>query len=255
MLDLTMEQRTFRITVAYDGTAYEGWQLQPARATIQGSIEAALGAITGGRVVVVGASRTDSGVHARGQVASFSWAATLEPARIPAAINSRLPADIRVLDCIESPRFDARRDCLRKSYTYTVNTRRIADPFALRFAAHTPARLDETLLAQAAGCLHGDLDQSAFTLAETLRTLGSRGGTRTVSSAEWAFRGSMAVFTITADGFLRHSIRTMVGAMIEVGRRRLSLEDLRRAIGTGKRSMLRAPTMPAKGLCLENVEY
>lgn len=250
-----MEHRTFRITVAYDGTAYGGWQLQPARYTIQGAIEASLGAITGGRVVVVGASRTDSGVHARGQVASFSWSAALEPARIPAAINSRLPADIRVLDCTESPGFDARRDCRRKTYTYTVNTRRIADPFALRFAAHTPHRLDANLMAQAAQYLRGDIDQSAFTLAETLRTLGPRGGTRTVSSVEWDFRGSMGVFTITADGFLRHSIRTMVGAMIEVGRGRMRLEELRLAIRAGKRSALRAPTMPAKGLCLESVEY
>ncbi|MEW6369155.1 MAG: tRNA pseudouridine(38-40) synthase TruA [Acidobacteriota bacterium] len=249
------ERRDFRITLAYDGTDYEGWQLQPNSPTIQGEVEASLARIAGRRIVLTGASRTDSGVHARGQVASFTWDHPLPADRIPMALNAGLRPDIRVLECVEAPGFDARRDCVSKTYSYTICNARVADPFTRRYAAHVPRRLDIEPMRAAAGLLTGEIDLSAFAPVETVRELGARGGVRTISLAQWDLDGGHLVFRISGSGFLRYSIRTMVGAMVEIGRGSLALSDLESAILSRSRPALKSATMPAHGLCLCQVRY
>ncbi len=255
MLGSVSEQHDYRITLAYDGTDYEGWQLQPGRPTVQGAVEASLARIAGRRIVLTGASRTDSGVHARGQVASFTWDHPLPADRIPMALNAGLHADIRVLECVEAPGLNARRDCVSKTYAYTICNARIADPFTRRYAAHVPGQLEIEPMRTAAGLLTGEIDLSAFAPVETVRELGARGGVRTISLARWDLDGCHLVFTISGSGFLRYSIRTMVGAMVEVGRGSLALSDLASAIRSRSRLSLKVATMPAHGLCLCEARY
>lgn len=248
-------EKTFKISVAYDGTEYAGWQLQPNQPTIQGAIEGALARIAGRRVVVDGASRTDSGVHARGQVACFRWDMAIPVDRIPHALNASLPWDIRILTCVEAPGFEARRDSKGKTYSYTVDRSPIPDPLMRRFAVHVPDRIDRELIVSATERLRGEIDLSCFTPAESLALLGARGGTRMITAAEWKLDGDIWRFLITADGFLRHSVRAIVGALLEVGRGQITVDDLMAAVRARSRVDLRSPTMAAKGLCLESVRY
>ncbi len=251
------EEQIIRMTIAYDGADYMGWQIQPGRRTIQGEIESALAHIAGRRVVVIGASRTDSGVHARGQIASFRWGIDIHPERLPFAINSRLSPDIRVLDCrVAQPDFDARRSCIGKTYAYTMCLSRIQDPLNRRYTAHVPFQLDLSAMADAAQVLQGEIDLSVFSRAEAIGRLGDRGSIRKITFSKWHFSEHTGIFRISADGFLRHSIRCIVGTMIEIGRGRIQTADMLALIQGGcGRAQLRATTMPACGLCLEKVNY
>jgi tRNA pseudouridine38-40 synthase len=250
----------FKLTLAYDGTDFEGWQWQarakPVR-TVQGVVEAALSTLTGGeRVAVVAAGRTDAGVHALGQVASFDLARDMDPPLLLRALNGLLPEDVRVLEAsCAVDGFDARRNAVSKLYRYVIDTGPVQLPSRRRFAAHVAGPLDEPgMRAGAAFCL-GRHDFAAVRSAGgTVKT-----SIRTVTRSEIRMEtieggGSALVYEIEADGFLRKMVRSLVGGLLALGRGTATLDGLRRALEAGDRSAWPAPA-PACGLTLVRVYY
>ena len=256
--------RTLKLTLAYDGSAYVGWQRQDNGRSIQGELEAALGDIEGRPVAVVGAGRTDAGVHALGQVASLHIAHAIEPPALSRALNAKLPADIRVLRTAVVPReFHARYAAAAKTYRYYMSTGAVALPFSLRYAWHVPFSLDLDAMRDAAQQLSGRHDFAAFQAAgsdveTTVRTIGSMAVARQSAWAPWdgepTESTSIVTVEVTADGFLRHMVRTIVGTLVEVGRGRREAGDMVPIIASRRRARAGA-TAPARGLYLVRVVY
>ncbi len=241
--------RVTKLVLGYDGTDYCGWQRQPDKRTIQGALEAALAELGGKKIAVAGAGRTDAGVHAKGQAASFQSDLRLRDGELRRALNALLPGDIRVLTAGSAPPgFHARRSARSKVYRYRIlNTPRIS-PFLFRYVLHWPGFLDFEKMSEAAGKFARQADFSAFSSNRLLHPV------RRVSRSELRKTGSEIVYTVEADGFLRYMVRTIVGTLLEVGRGRIepgAIEDL----FAGKRRTLKSPTAPAKGLCLVKVVY
>ena len=212
---------TYRLTLAYDGTDFAGWQAQAADRgrTVQGTLEDALARLTGGsRVAVAGAGRTDAGVHALGQVGSFALASAWDPADLLRALNAVLPEDVRVLDassCAEE--FHARRSATSKLYRYMLDTGPVQLPTRRRFAGHVPWALDEHAARAAAALFVGrhdfaSLASSGGSVKTTVRTVTRSEMTREAGSA------STWIYEVEASGFLRKMVRSMVGAIVEAGR-------------------------------------
>jgi len=254
----------YRVTLAYDGTDFLGWQLQRPRGpaggdppgasgrTVQGLLEEALGRLAGGeRVAVVGAGRTDAGAHALGQVAAFELPRRLEADALRRALNGLLPADVRVLDASPaSPGFHPRRSAVSKLYRYELDCGGVPLPQRRRFAGFVPWPLDEAAVHQAAALYLGRRD---------FASLASAGGSvkttvRTVTRSAATFEGTTLVYEAEADGFLRKMVRSMVGGLIAAGRGALRPEDLERALAARDRSAWPAPA-PACGLTLVRVAY
>jgi tRNA pseudouridine38-40 synthase len=244
----------YRVTLAYDGTDFAGWQLQhPGRGrTVQGVLEAALARIVGaGRVAVLAAGRTDAGVHALGQVASFELPRGLPAGELQRALNGLLPADVRVLEAAEAPRgFHPRKDAVSKVYRYELDCGGVPLPQRRRTAAFIPSRLDEGAVREAAALYLGRHD---------FASLASAGGSakttvRTVVRSEAVFSGATLVYETEADGFLRKMVRSMVGGLIAAGRGTMRVEDLARALEARDRRAWPAPA-PAGGLTLVRVTY
>ncbi len=255
--------RTFKLTVAYDGTAYVGWQRQAAGVSIQGCLEAALGDMAGAAVAVVGAGRTDAGVHALGQVAGVRLDVGIDPAALARAVNARLPADIRVVDSAEAVEgFHARFDAVGKSYRYRLLHGPVMSPFLRRYAWHVRERLDVGAMTEAGRVLIGEHDFAAFQAAgssvrTTVRILFEltvrrvSGGAGTDGDAGGA---EMTVIDLRGSGFLRHMVRTIVGTLVEVGRGRRDPGWVERTLRGADRSAA-GPTAPARGLFLTRVGY
>jgi tRNA pseudouridine38-40 synthase len=245
----------FRLVLAYDGTDFQGWQAQPGRRparTVQGELEAAPAPLAGGaRVPVEGAGRTDAGVHALGQVASFALQREIGARELMRALNALLPADVRVLEAaIALPGFHARRSALAKRYRYELDTGPVQLPTRRRTAGHVPFLLDAAALAAAAALYLGRHDFAA---------LQSSGGSvkttlRTVLRSEARLLGATLVYETEADGYLRKMVRSMVGGLIAVGRGALSVEQLARALEGRERAAWPAPAQ-ARGLSLVGVSY
>ena len=239
----------FKLTLSYDGTQFHGWQLQPNKRTVQGTVEEALARIAGRRVPVIGAGRTDAGVHALSQTASFQAELRLEPVELRQALNSLLPADVRVLSAGRAdPAFDARRSARSKIYRYRLYRRPVLPPFLSRYVLHWPYRLDLRSMSRAAGLFVREDDFSAFSSNRLLQPV------RRVIRSELCQRGAEVVYTVEATGFLRFMVRAMVGTLLEVGRGRLQPEGLERLFRHKKRT-LSSPTVPARGLWLVRVVY
>jgi tRNA pseudouridine38-40 synthase len=243
----------YRIVLAYDGTDFAGWQSQarPAR-TVQGTLETALAVLDGGRAPRVdGAGRTDAGVHAEGQVASFAVERDIEPDELARALNGLLPEDVRVMAADRAPDgFHARRSARSKLYRYVLDTGRVQDPRRRRFAGHVPWTLDPSAVARAAGIFVGRRD---------FASLASSGGSvkttvRTVTRSQAAFEGPTLVYEVEADGFLRKMVRSMVGGLIAAGRGAAAVEELEKALAARDRSAWPAPA-EARGLTLVRVGY
>jgi tRNA pseudouridine38-40 synthase len=252
----------FRLTLAYDGTDFEGWQsqtrLRPVR-TVQGVLESALGRLGDGqRVAVVAAGRTDAGVHALGQVVSFAMPRPLEPDLLARALNGLLPPDVRVLEArLVPPSFHARSCAVSKLYRYLADTGPVQVPSRRRYSAHVPGPLDEEAMRAAAASYLGPHD---------FASVASAGGSvitsvRTVSRSDLRIEptgaeglGSALVYEVEANGFLRKMVRSLVGGLIAVGRGVLAVEDLRRALEARDRGRWPAPA-PARGLTLVRVDY
>jgi len=241
---------TVRLDIEYDGTEFSGWARQPGLRTVQGELEAALGTVLREQVELVVAGRTDAGVHARGQVASFATRAEL-PDDLAQRLNGVGPDDVAVIGATEvSGDFDARRDATSRSYLYRVLGRPAPDPFERGRALWWPHRLDREALASCAAALPGVHDFTAFTPTQTDHVRFERD----VLAAAWQEDGEILAFRITADAFMRNMVRVLVGTMLEVGNGRRSLEDFQQLLQGAHRSSA-GETAPAHGLYLESVSY
>ena len=252
--------RSYRITLAYDGTDFQGWQAQrPGARTVQGELEAALRRLVGGpRVAVAGAGRTDSGVHALGQVASFDLPRAIGPSELARALNGLLPDDVRVLEADEAPPgFHARRSASSKLYRYVLDAGGVALPQRRRVAGYVPWALDEARVREAAALFLGrhdfaSLASSGGSVKTTVRTV-TRSAATFVARREDTSERSL-VYEVEADGFLRRMVRSQVGGLIAVGRGVRSAADLGRALAARDRSAW-PPPAPAAGLTLVRVDY
>jgi tRNA pseudouridine38-40 synthase len=239
---------TARLLIEYDGGGFAGWARQPQQRTVQAVLEEALQTVTRREVRLTVAGRTDTGVHARGQVASHDG----EPARA-SALNGVLPPDVRVVASEPAPDgFDARRDALSRTYRYRLLTREAASPFERGRALHWPHRLDHELLHRCAAAIVGTHDFTAFTPTQTDHVL----FTRNVLRAEWrpAREPNIIEFWIEAESFMRHMVRILVGTMLEVAGGRRGHEDFTRLL-TGRPRHEAGDTAAAHGLYLESVRY
>ncbi|OGB95183.1 MAG: tRNA pseudouridine(38-40) synthase TruA [candidate division NC10 bacterium RIFCSPLOWO2_12_FULL_66_18] len=243
--------RRFKLILEYEGTAYHGWQVQPGLPTIQGVLQAALTRIAGVPVQVTGAGRTDAGVHALGQVASVSAALRLDSLTLRKALNASLPRDIVVCHAEEVPTdFDARRSARSKTYRYTLLRRDYPSAWLARHTLFVPSPLDHEAMARAARILVGTHDFSAFRAAScTART-----PVRTVLDASWRIAGDLWHFEITANAFLQHMVRIVVGTLLEVGRGRQDPAEVEAALASRDRRRA-GKTLPPHGLCLVEVQY
>jgi len=236
--------------VAYDGTEFHGWQRQPGCRTVQGVLEAALAALLElEEVRLQGAGRTDAGVHARGQVASFRAQTPIPGAALKHALGPCLPRDVRVLASASAPDdFDARRSALARRYSYRLL--RAEDPLEERFAWRPRHWPEPAALEAATRVLEGRRDFSSF------RSTGSSESNPVcdVTRARWAVREGGLRFEIVADHFLYHMVRSMVGTALEVCGAADPAARMRAVIEAGDRSAA-GPTAPAHGLCLEEVMY
>ena len=243
----------YRVTLAYDGTDFSGFQLQRrAGRTVQGVVEDALARLSGGaRVVVAGSGRTDAGVHALGQVAAFDLERELEPVAVQRALNGLLPADVRVLDAARAPAgFHPRKSAVSKLYRYVLDCGGVQPPQRARYAGHEPRPLDEAAVHAAAALYLGrhDFASLASSGSSTTTTL------RTVTRSEAVFEAGTLVYETEADGFLRKMVRSMVGGLLAAGRGTLSVDELGRALGARDRRAWPAPAL-AQGLTLVRVDY
>ncbi|MCR4410014.1 MAG: tRNA pseudouridine(38-40) synthase TruA [Candidatus Saccharicenans sp.] len=248
LLDLPLLEN-FKLTISYDGTDYHGWQRQPNRVTIQGKLEDVLMRILGEKINLQAAGRTDAGVHALGQVASFRANCRLGEAELLRALNAMLPFDIRILNVERVPAaFHARKSARSKVYRYRIKISPIISPFDYRYVLHYPYPLDIPAMEEAARHFEREADFSAFSSGDYPNPV------RKIFSSRLENRGDELVYTVEATGFLRYMVRTIVGTLIMTGRGRLKPEDIDLLFEQKKRT-LSSPSAPARGLCLVRVNY
>jgi len=254
--------RNIKITIQYDGTGYSGWQVQPNALSIQEVIEGCLKKIAPDATRLVAAGRTDAGVHALEQVASFRTGVSHAPETIKKALNAMLPGDIAILDavcCDDSfhPRFDA----VRKTYVYFIHLGDRPSPFTYRYAWSLPYRLDVRKMRAAAAMLTGRHDFASFqaagcgakTSVRELSVLDIK-MSRSISFLGFRIEGDFLTLTAEADAFLRHMVRNLAGTLVEVGRGKISPEETKKILSAKDRT-LSGPTAPARGLFLKKVYY
>lgn len=241
----------YRITLAYDGTNYCGWQMQLDRPTVQGALAEVLQRFAGTPVVTHGAGRTDAGVHAEGQVVSFKLDKVWEGAALRRALNANLPPDIRVLEAAQAEdRFHPRIYAKGKTYRYQLYNAEVMHPLWERYAWHFPYQLDLARLAEDAQQLLGTHDFSAFTTTECE----TKTRVRTLNDFSLDSDGPLLKFWFSGGGFLRYQVRTMVGALVEANRERLPAGSIAALLESKDRTLAGA-SAPAKGLTLVKVEY
>lgn len=243
--------RNIKLTLEYEGTNYLGWQRQPQGMTVQQAVEEAIEKITGVRAPVTGASRTDAGVHARGQSANFRTESSLTPERLRGALNALLPRDIVVLESREvPPEFDSRFSARSKTYHYTLWTSNVRPAIRRNFCWHVRWATDVEAMREAAAALIGRKDFIAFQAANAA----AETTVRCVKRAEWVQNGHELTFVIEADAFLYNMVRIIVGTLTEVGRGKISPQEFRTIIETRDRTQA-GRTAPPYGLCLLEVYY
>jgi tRNA pseudouridine38-40 synthase len=244
---------SYRLDIAYDGTRFRGWSRQQGLRTVQGEIEAALEKLFSAPVRLTVAGRTDAGVHAIGQVASFeSPPGRSPPETLLRALNALTPEDVAITAAGEAAAgFDARRDAVARRYAYRLWVDQVQSPFERRYSVHWPYPLDRGALERCAGMLPGAHDFTAFTPTETEHVRFER----TVIEAGWEQETERILrFEIEADAFMRSMVRALVGTMLEVGSGRRSTEDFERLLG-GRPRAEGGETAPAHGLFLVAVRY
>ncbi|MEK6248420.1 MAG: tRNA pseudouridine(38-40) synthase TruA [Planctomycetales bacterium] len=247
--------RALKLTLAYDGSAYAGWQIQTGQATIQSTLETALAQVTGESIRILGSGRTDAGVHALGQVAGLSTQCQLEPEVICRALNARLPDDIRVLKVEPVVNgFRAIADATSKLYRYVIHDGTVHNIFSRKYCWHYAKQLDVSAMAQSAGDLVGTHDFSSFQSTgapreSTIRTVSALSVTRGKDADQ-----DMVIIEIEADGFLYKMVRAIVGTLVEVGRGAKRREWPSEVLAARDRSVAGA-TAPPHGLFLVEVHY
>ena len=254
--------RNLRLTLSYDGADLAGWQVQPGRATVQGALASAIGRLSGENVLPQGSGRTDAGVHALAQVASFATASTIPTENWMKALNDILPASIRVLEVTEAaPEFHARKSARAKTYRYRIHRGAICPPFLARYVWHYPYPLEESGMVAAARVVVGEHDFTSFAAVDAERVERIAAGEdvhttniRTIFASSWTREGEELIYSVRGSGFLHHMVRNLVGTFLLVGKGTVSLEDLRRILDARERTAAGA-TAPASGLYLVEVEY
>jgi tRNA pseudouridine38-40 synthase len=243
--------RRLALLLEYDGSAFAGSQLQATAPTVQSALEAAIERITGARSRVAFAGRTDAGVHAQGQVASFLTESALELEVLRRALNAWLPAQVVVRAIAEAPAdFDPRRQALRRHYRYLIDNGPSRPVLGRNRLWHVGAPLDVDAMAAAARTIEGEHDFAAF--ASRLELTGAS-TLRDLQQFNVARQGSRIICDLVANAFLPHQVRRMVGALLQVGRGRLAVADYAALLGAPPASA--GPTAPARGLCLVSVQY
>jgi len=254
--------RNLRLTLSYDGADLAGWQVQPGRTTVQGALASAIGRLSGENVLPQGSGRTDAGVHALAQVASFATASTIPAENWMKALNDILPSSIRVLEVTEAaPEFHARKSARAKTYRYRIHRTAICPPFLARYVWHYPYPMEESAMVAAARVVVGEHDFTSFAAVDPERVelmAASENvhttNIRTIFASSWTREGEELIYTVRGSGFLHHMVRNMVGTFLLVGKGTVSLEDLRRILDARERTAA-GPTAPASGLYLVSVEY
>lgn len=244
--------RNIRLLIEYEGTDFHGWQKQPDQRTVQGVIEEVLERLLGHKVRLIGASRTDSGVHALGQVANFKTTSKFPLPELKRALNALLPEDVVILEAEEAPLdFHARFWAKSKVYEYKIFQRGTRSPFVRRYYWHLPEELDLERMEKCCKLILGTHDFSSFRLSGS----DSKNPIRDMLRAEVHRRTPQeVVFIFEATGFLRGMVRSLVGTLVDVGRGKLTLEQFKEILDARDRSKA-SPTAPPQGLYLVEVKY
>jgi tRNA pseudouridine38-40 synthase len=243
--------RNLKLVVSYDGTDFHGWQVQPGLRTVQETLESALAALTGERLRVNASGRTDTGVHAVGQVVNFRSETKLSADVLVRAINAHLPADVVVREAADVPEsFDANRDARCKLYRYVIHDGPVPDLFMRRYGYHTRYRLDATVMARAAACLRGTHDFHSFETDWPNRA----SSVRTITHLALNRFGDWIWLDVEADGFLYNMVRAIAGTLLNVGRGYWSESRVAEILEARDRTQA-GPTAPAQGLFLMRVTY
>jgi tRNA pseudouridine38-40 synthase len=271
-----------KLTLAYDGSAFHGWQVQPGKPTIQGALADAIESLTGEKLLPQGSGRTDAGVHALAQVATFHTASTIPPANIRVVLNDRLPAAIRVLAIGEVPAdFHARHSARAKRYHYRIWRGDVVPPFLARYVTHHPYPLNEDAMQQAAALVAGEHDFTSFAAVDPDRTARlSTGGQhlmggphspsfgecgdaanpkhatniRTIHESRFERHADELLYIVRGNGFLHHMVRNLVGTFLLAGKGSIAPAEIL-AILAARDRRAAGPTAPAEGLYLVEVEY
>jgi len=249
--------RNLKLTLAYDGHDFAGWQVQPDRPTIQGTLVSVIEQITGEKTLPQGSGRTDAGVHALAQVASVAIQSPIPVKNFRKALNDVLPAAIRILEVEEvSPEFHARKSARAKTYQYRIYRGEICPPFLARYVYHHPYPLDEQAMIDSAAVVVGEHDFTSFAAVdpEARKEEMEPNNVRTIYSSSWQRAGDELIYAVRGNGFLHHMVRNLAGTFLMIGKGNLGRRDLERILELRNRSAA-AATTPASGLVLVNVEY
>jgi tRNA pseudouridine38-40 synthase len=256
--------RNLKLTITYDGAPFSGWQIQPGRATIQGELAAAIERITGEKLLPQGSGRTDAGVHALSQVASFLTESTIPIENFTKALNSLLPGAIRILDTEEMHAgFHARHSATAKTYRYRIFRESVLSPFLRDYVYHHPYPLDEAAILRAARFVEGEHDFTSFAAVDpdraqrTAEAADEDGPTnvRRIFSSTFRRNAEELVYEVSGNGFLHHMVRNLVGTFLLVGKGTLTPEDISTILKACRRAANPGATAPPQGLYLVRVDY
>jgi tRNA pseudouridine38-40 synthase len=254
---MSESQRNFKVTLAYDGADFSGWQVQPGHCTVQGELSEAIYRVTGERILPQGSGRTDAGVHALAQVASFTLKSIIPAENLLIALNHTLPQAIRVTAIGEvAPEFHARHSAKAKTYEYRIFRASICPPFIARYVHPHPYPLDEEAMTNAAALVVGEHDFTSFAAVDPERGKEDTNVScvRTIFSSAWRRDGDLLIYRVRGNGFLHHMVRNLVGTFLLVGKGSVRAESISDILAGRCRSEA-GSTAPASGLFLVDVEY
>lgn len=250
----------WKLVLSYDGTDFHGWQVQPDRITIQGTLADAIERITGERVLPQGSGRTDAGVHALGQVASFALSANIPPENFHRALNRALPGSIRVLEASRTASdFHARHSAIGKRYEYRIFRGEICPPWLARYVYALNWPLDIAAMQEAASLVIGEHDFASFAASDPDATQRAATGeaistVKKIFSSSWDAEDDLLIYRVHGSGFLHHMVRNLVGTFLDVGRNHITTNAIPEILAARSRSAA-GPTAPARGLFLSSVDY